>query len=120
MIPLGSQFGTIFESELSSVEHKGCPRNCLEKWHPPKVKQVTIDKPRGSWRRRLACAFSTTKTTVQTATAATTATVAEIAAPVQFLFEFVIRIRFFLDVVVRFQLKTCSNVCIVAPTTTKS
>ena len=79
-----------------------------------------MDKPRGSWRRRLACAFSTTKTTAWTATAATTATTADIAALVQFVFEIVARILLFFDVVVRFQLKTCSNVRIVAPITTKS
>ena len=67
----------------------------------------------------LACAFSTTETTVWTTTAAATATIAEIAASVQFLFEIVVRIQLFLRVFVRFRLKTCSNVCIVAPTKTK-
>ena len=90
MTPLGSHFETISESELSPVDQKRGSRNCFEKWYPPRVKSHPIDKPRGSWRRRLACAFSTTETTAQTATAATTATIAEIAARVEFLFDCVV------------------------------
>ena len=119
MTPLGSHVGTISESELSPVDQKRGSRNCLQKWYPPKVRSHPIDKPRGSWRRRRACAFST-KAAAWTATAAATATIAKTAARVQLLFEIVARILSFLDVVVLVQLTTCLNVCIVAPTITKN
>ena len=103
--PTGSHVGAIFESELSSVEQKRGSRICLEKWYPPRRKQDSIHRPGGSWRRRLACAFSTTKTAAWTATATTTATIAKTAARVQLLFEIVARIRLFLDVAVPFQVE---------------
>ena len=77
----------------------------LKKGYPPRRKRNSIYKPGGSWRRRLACAFSTTKTTAWTTTAATTATIAKTVARVQFLFKVVVRIQFFIKVVVRFQIE---------------
>ena len=77
MTILGSHFGTISTSELSPVDQKRGSRNCFEKWYSPRLKPDPIDKPRGSWRRRLACAFSTAKTAAWTATAAATATIAK-------------------------------------------
>ena len=74
----------------------------LRKGYPPRLKRQPICRPGGSWRRSLACAFSTTKTAAWTATAAATATIAKSAARVQVLFEIVARIWLFLDVVVRF------------------
>ena len=109
MGPPGCYFGTIFDPKLRPIDQKRGSKNCFEKWYPPGLKRLPVNKPRGSWRPRLACAISRTKTAAWTATAAATATIAKNVARVQFLFEFVTRIRLFLDVVVRFQLATCSK-----------
>ena len=89
MNQIGTHFGTIFGSNMIKNGPERGSKKCFKKGYPPRLKHHSIYKPGGSWRRRLACAFSTTETTAQAATAATTATVAEIAAPVQFLFEVV-------------------------------
>ena len=120
MNQIGTHFGIIFESNIVKHEPERSSKKCFKKGYPPRFKRDPLYKPGGSWRRRLACAFSTTKTAAWTAPAAATATIAKTVARVQFLLEFVTRIRLFFDVVVRFQLTTSSNVCTVAPTTTKS
>ena len=119
MTPLGSHLGTISESELSPVDQKRGSRNCFQKWYPPRLKSHPIDKPRGSWRRRLACAFSTTKTTAWTTTAATTATTAKTTARLQFLFEVVAWIQLFVQVFVRLRIENWKNVRLVAPIRTQ-
>ena len=85
--PTGINFGTNFETKSSSIEEKRGSKNRFKKGSPPRRKQDPITRPGGSWRRGLACAFSTTKTTVRTATAATTATIAETGARIHVLFE---------------------------------
>ena len=106
MNQIGTHFGTIFGSNMIKNGPERGSKKCFKKGYPSRVKRYFVCTPGSSWRRRLACAFSTTETTAQTATAATTATVAEIAAPVQFLFEFVVRIRLFLDAAVQISVST--------------
>ena len=105
MNQIGTHFGTIFESNMIKNEPERGSKKCFKKGYPPRVKRDPVCRPGGSWRRRLACAFSTTKTTAWTTTAATTATIAKTAARVQFLFKVVVRIQFFIKVVVRFQIE---------------
>ena len=102
---LEPHFGTISESGLIPIEQQMSSRTRL-KSTIPKRKRGTIYKPRGSWRRRLTCAFSTTETAAWTANATTT-TMANTAARTQFLFEVDVRLRLFLDVAAPFHLKNC-------------
>ena len=76
-----------FLSATSSIEEKRGSKNRSTKGCPPRRKQNSISRPGGSWRRGLACAFSTTETTVRTTTGATTATIAETTARVPVLLE---------------------------------
>ena len=59
--PTGIDFGTIFEAKSSSIEEKRGSKNRSKKGCPARLKQHSISRPGGSWRRGLACAFSTKK-----------------------------------------------------------
>ena len=100
----GTHFGTILGSNMSENEPERGSKKCFKKGYPPRLKQHPICRPGGSWRRSLACAFST-ETTILSATAAITATIAKNAARVQFMFEVVARIRLFVQVPARLQIE---------------
>ena len=119
MNQIGTYSGAIFGSNVIKNGPERGSKKCFKKGYPARLKQHLVCRPGGSWRRRLACAFSITKTTAWTATAATTATTAKTTAHVQFLFEVVAWIQLFVQVFVRLRIENWKNVWLVAPIRTQ-
>ena len=122
MTPLGSHFGTISESELSPVDQKRGSRNCFEKLYPQESKGELLTSPEAPGDYASRAHFQQQKQQLGQQQQQLQQQLQKLLLYFSFCSELLVDFGYFsiLDVVVRFQLNTFSNVCIVAPTATQS